>query len=177
LKFPQKVIQIAQDEEYGIWIVTNCHIYLYSINGDLLGQSGIDRDIQCISAIQLHRARVKRALICGTAAGEVFLAQPLFETQLIDFVKLPSPHLGAIVKIVVRPSGKSFVSIDQSEICCLWTAPGIKGMNGKITHFETCVICGETPHVFCGSCNRPLCRQCCMQPDGWCALCVGLNVY
>jgi hypothetical protein len=118
LKVPGEVKKIAQDEEYGVWVVAADGLFMYGINGQLLAQSRIDREITTLCAMQLHRARTERTLICGTAAGELFLAHPLFASGFIDFVKLPSPHESAIERIVVCSTGKAFLSVDRNELCC-----------------------------------------------------------
>jgi hypothetical protein len=171
------VIALAQDEEYGVWAATAENVYFVSMNGVMLAKTGVSKVVTNMAVMPLHRAQTAQVLVCGTADGDLYLLQPLFMTGMVDFVKLASPHSHSIDKIVISPSGKSFLSIDVDEVCYHWKAPGGKECELKATSYSSCAICTEPPHVFCSSCTRALCRICDMTQDGRCPLCSALEMY
>jgi WD40 repeat protein len=178
LEFESEILCIAQDEEYGVWVATEGHVYLVSINGLILAKSEITKCVVTMQAIPRHRSETARTLVCGTTTGEIYLLMPLFATGKIDFNRLPSPHERAVEKIVLNPSGKSFVSIDADEICYRWSVPGMKARDLRIGCYGECGVCGGQPPVlFCASCNRAVCGACGISGDGCCSLCSGIDVY
>jgi hypothetical protein len=177
--FASAIVAIAVDEEYGVWVSTGDKVSFVSMNGAIVAETGVGVGVRvrCFAALQLHRAQVGRVVVCGTGAGELFVMQPLWDTGMVDVVKLPSPHAESIERIIVHRSNKSFVSVDGDEICFRWVVPGVRGPDVRVDTCEACAVCGEPPQGFCTSCGRALCRMCGMSSEGKCSLCLGLEVY
>jgi hypothetical protein len=177
VRFTEVIEVVGNDEEFGMWVVRKGIVSFISINGVELAGMRFEGEVRCLAAFQLEKGEIERVAVCGMGDGGVWMLMPLFEMKLIDCVKLGSPHLAAIEKVAIHPSGKSFVTVDADEIGYRWTVPGMRGGELKSGIFEGCAICGERPVMNCVSCTRGLCRGCGMSGDGRCGLCCGFDVY
>jgi hypothetical protein len=168
-----KIIDLAFDEEHGVWAATATEVQLYSINGELIGAAPIPHRPSRIEAIQLHSSQTPRAAILGTVSGEVLLLQANFATRKIDIKDLQSRHSARIVNIVVQKGCKLFLTIDERGIPFAWSAIGLGGQGLLPEVHEECQLCEGVPTELCASCKRAVCPAC--QIEGTCSLCVALS--
>ncbi|OHT16670.1 hypothetical protein TRFO_41662 [Tritrichomonas foetus] len=128
-----------------------------------------ENEITQIEALQLHSSNSQRAAVCGTSHGNVYLLTPRFDTKTIDCKELKGGRQSEIVKIIFHPNKKCFVTVDDRFDCIRWTASKLGGDPLQMKLFDTCALCSHEPTVQCESCNRAICKSCCI--NGLCLFC------
>ncbi|OHT08123.1 hypothetical protein TRFO_23489 [Tritrichomonas foetus] len=166
LKFSTKVTSIAIDDEFGaVWVATVGIYYFITLNGQQLASMEFQNDvITVMTPIQLTFADPNRYVICGTETGEVFIATPRIKNGGIDIKKLPSQHGKAIKSIIIHPSRKSFLTVDEDGFVFNWTASGLLSQPLCFNFYE-CAHCKSSPKTFCQSCGRVVCHNCMKEAD------------
>jgi hypothetical protein len=79
----------------------------------------------------------------------------------MDWRELQSEHRAVIVQIVVHPSLKAFLSVDERRAVWLWTS--VEGMwmeRLRLDGMDGCAICGAAPRAQCTACARAVCSRC-----------------
>jgi hypothetical protein len=175
--FGEPISAIAFDEAFGLWIATESQIMLISVNNEMIAKCSIDVAITTIAPVILHSSRFDGGAICGTEDGSVVIARADFRHKVVDTRVMTSEHRTRIENVVVHPSRKSFVTVDQAGVCCQWIAVGLGSDTLRLDMYRHCHVCGSKASVFCQTCRGATCRACLDDQSLICALCVGLDAY
>lgn len=161
IRFKEQIEAVAIDEENGgVWIVSETHTYYYSINGELMAKTLIHETVTAIAALQLHPADRDRTAILGCENGHIYVISPRPDQGTVDFKRLPSMHEAAVNRLVLHPTLREFVSIDEDGVEYVWNAIGLDAPNQKAKIFSHCACCENPAQIICTRCNRAMCPRC-----------------
>jgi hypothetical protein len=181
IELDSKIFSIAFDPAFSCLLVATDRRGIYmTVNGDVLCEvplNGIEIVVSVFLRLPLSETR--RAAICGSSTGEIWLVSPRFDLKLLEVKQLESPHRAEIKEFVIHQSMRLFVSIDVTGLVYSWTAIGLTGEVMNISAVSCCPNCGNKAVKSCVNCSRSFCSQCMdeLTHGCLCLLCNAVNSY
>jgi hypothetical protein len=150
---------LAMDDEFGVWVALDHELLLLTVNGERVAAVRVPARVTALAAVPQKEETVCRAAVCGADDGSIWAVQ--CDMREIDWRQLPSEHVAAVVEIVVHPSLKAFLSVDDERGVWLWTAIEGRWMERfKPEAMDGCATCGANAKAACAACGRAVCPRC-----------------